>query len=124
MQKYVKKTEPYRYQWKDNQDRTLEVRDSKPPTGEIKTISRELKTLKSLKKAQGREINSVHSWVPPMKIPKNDEPDIVFPERDSHGNKQPHDNLLVIMLRIEEFNIHRVLIDNGSLTDIVCLLAF
>ena len=124
MQKYVRKTEPYRYQWKDNQDRTLEVRDSKPPTGEIKTISRELKTFKSLKKAQGREINSVHSWVPPMKIPKNDEPDIVFSKRDSHGNKQPHDNLLVIMLRIEEFNIHRVLIDNGSLTDIVCLLAF
>ena len=73
MQKYIRKTEPYRYQWKDNQDRTLEVRDSKPPTGEIKTISRELKTLKSLKKAQGREINSVHSRVPPMKMPKNDE---------------------------------------------------
>ncbi|XP_030939563.1 uncharacterized protein LOC115964376 [Quercus lobata] len=28
-------------------------------------------------------------------MPKNDEPDIVFSERDSHGNKQPHDNLLM-----------------------------
>ena len=64
MQKYVKKTEPYRYQRKDDQDRTLVARDSKPPTGEIKTISRGLTAsgmLKSLKKAKGRETNSVHS---------------------------------------------------------------
>ena len=67
--------------------------------------------LKSLKKAQGREINSVYLW---MKMLKNDEPDIVFLKRDSHSIRQPHDNLLVIMLRVEEFNIHRVLIDNGS----------
>ena len=64
LQKYVKKTEPYRYQRKDDQDRTLVARDSKPPTGEIKTISRGLTAsgmLKSLKKAKGRETNSVHS---------------------------------------------------------------
>ena len=41
--------------------------------------------LKSLKKAQGREINSFHLWLPPMKMPKNDELDIVFSERDSHS---------------------------------------
>ena len=62
--------------------------------------------LKSLKKAQGREINNIHLRVPPMKMPKNDEPDIVFSEGDNCGIKQPHDNSLVIMLIIEEFNIH------------------
>ena len=36
--------------------------------------------LKSLNKAQGREINSVHSQLLPMKIPKNDKPNIVFSE--------------------------------------------
>ena len=34
--------------------------------------------MKSLKKAQGREIISVHSSLPTMKMPRNDELDIVF----------------------------------------------
>ena len=59
-----------------------------------------------------------------MKVPKNDELDIVFSERDSRGIRQPHDNPLVIMLRVEEFRIHWVLIDNGSSADIIYLPAF
>ena len=54
LQKYGRKTKPHIYQWKDDQDRTPEVGDSKPPAGEIKTISRGLIAevmLKSLKKA-------------------------------------------------------------------------
>ena len=73
--------------------------------------------LKSLKKAQGRKINSVHSQLPLMKIPKNDEPDIF-------GIRQPHEDLLVITLRVEEFNIHRILIDNGSSANIIYLPMF
>ena len=42
-------------------------------------------TLKTLKKEHEREINSVHLRLPPMKIPKNEEPDIVFLEKDSRG---------------------------------------
>ena len=80
--------------------------------------------LKSLKKAQGREINSIHSLLPLMKTPKNDEPNIVFPERNGHGIRQPHDDLLVIMLKVEEFNIHQVLINNGSSADIIYLPVF
>ena len=59
-----------------------------------------------------------------MKVPKNYELDIVFLERDSRGIRQTHDDPLVIMLRVEEFNIHRVLIDNGSSVDIIYLPAF
>ena len=54
LQKYVRKTEPHRYQWKDDQDKTLEVKDRKPPVREIKIISGGLTIggiLKSLKKA-------------------------------------------------------------------------
>ena len=80
--------------------------------------------LKSLKKAHEREINSVHSWLPPVKMPRNDELDIIFSERDTRSIRQPHDDPLVIMLRVEEFNIHRVLIDNGSSADIIYLPAF
>ena len=58
-----------------------------------------------------------------MKMPRNDELDIVFLERDGRGIRQPHDDPLVIMLRVEEFNIHWVLIDNGSLADIIYLPA-
>ena len=59
-----------------------------------------------------------------MKMSKNDKPDIVFSKRDNSGIKQPHDDPLIIMLKVEEFNIHRVLIDNGSSVDIVYLPAF
>ena len=59
-----------------------------------------------------------------MKMPKNDEPNIVFSERGNRGIRQPHDNSLVIMLRVEEFNIHWVLIDNGSSANIIYLPAF
>ena len=127
LQKYIRKTEPYKYQWKDDQDRTLEVRDSKSLAGEIKAISRGLmasETLKSLKKAQRREIKNVHLRPPLMKMPKNNEPDIVFSERDSRGIRQPYDNTLVIMLRVEEFNIHWVLINNRNLADIIYLPMF
>ena len=41
-----------------------------------------------------------------MKMLRNDEPDIVFLERDDRGIRQPHNDPLVIMLRVEEFNIH------------------
>ena len=64
LQKYVRKVEPHRYQRKDDPNRTLEIGDTKPPAGEIKTTLGGLivgGTLKSLKKAQGREINNIHS---------------------------------------------------------------
>ena len=80
--------------------------------------------LKSLKKAHEREINSVHSRLPRVKMPRNDELDIVFSERDGCSIRQPHNDPLVIMLRVEEFNIHRVLIDNGSSADIIYLPVF
>ena len=38
--------------------------------------------------------------------------------------KQLHDDLLVIMLMIERFNIRRILMDNGSYADIIYLFAF
>lgn len=52
------------------------------------------------------------------------EPDTVFSKRGARNIRQPHDDLLVIMLKIEEFNIHRVLVDNGSLAYIIYLPAY
>ena len=47
-----------------------------------------------------------------------------FLEEDARGVKQPHDDPLVIMVMIEGFNTRRVLVDNGSLADIIYLSAF
>ena len=48
----------------------------------------------------------------------------MFSKEDARGVKQPHDDPLVIMLMIEGFNTRRVLVDNGSSTDIIYLFAF
>ena len=50
--------------------------------------------------------------------------DMCFSEEDARGVKQPHNNLLVIMVMIEGFNTRRVLVDNGSSADIIYLSAF
>ena len=47
-----------------------------------------------------------------------------FSEEDARGVKQPHDDPLVIMVMIEGFNTRRVLMDNGSSTDIIYIPAF
>ena len=49
---------------------------------------------------------------------------MLFLEEDARGLKQPHDDLLVIMLMIEGFNTIRVLVDNGSSVDNIYLSTF
>ena len=93
----------------------------------IRMISKGLvarESSKSLKKAYTREVNNTHSRFPPSRTPRGSELDIVFSKKDARGVRQLHDDPLVIVLRMEEFNIHRVLVENGSLADIIYLLAF
>ena len=47
-----------------------------------------------------------------------------FNEIDAKGVKQPHNDPLVIMLNIEGFNTKRILVDNGSSTNIIYLPTF
>ena len=47
-----------------------------------------------------------------------------FNKAIARGMKQPHNDPLVIMLTIEGFNTKRILVDNGSSTDIIYLPAF
>ena len=79
---------------------------------------------KSSRKAYLREINCAHHHLPSSKVPRKDDPDITFSKRDTRGIRQPHDDPLVIMLRIKECNIHQILINNGSLVDILYMLPF
>ncbi|XP_075645580.1 uncharacterized protein LOC142616662 [Castanea sativa] len=47
-----------------------------------------------------------------------------FNEEDARGVKQPHNDLLVIILTIEGLNTKRILVDNGSSADIIYHPAF
>ena len=95
-------------------------------------VIREIKTIvggpftegsfRSLKKACQRQVNSVHV-IPPFKQRQTDQ-DMSFNETNSKGVKQPHNDPLVIMLNIEGFNTKRILLDNGSSTNIIYLPTF
>ena len=127
LQKFVRRMESYRRQQRDKKEREPQTGGNKAPIGEIRMISGGLVargSSKSLKKAYAREVNSIHSWFPPSKTPRYNKLDIVFSEKDAYGVRQPHDNPLVIMLRMKEFNMHRVLVDNDSSTDIIYLSTF
>ena len=67
-------------------------------------------------------MNNVHG-LPPLKQRWTNQ-DMYFLEEDARGVKQPHEDLLVIMIIIEGFNTRKVLIDNGSSADIIYISAF
>ena len=50
--------------------------------------------------------------------------DMFFSEEDAREVKQPHDDLLVIILTIEGFNTRRILVDNSSFADIIYFFTF
>ena len=41
-------------------------------------------------------------------------PALSFSDEDKIGTYQPHDDALVVTLRIERYNVRRVLVDQGS----------
>ena len=53
-----------------------------------------------------------------------DDPVISFTEEDARRVHHPHNNALVINLTIVDFNTRWVLVDNGSLIDILYYPAF
>ena len=49
---------------------------------------------------------------------------IEFSEEDARQLHHSHDDELVVSIRVEDYNMHRVLVDNGSLADILYYPAF
>ena len=58
------------------------------------------------------------------KMSRMDNPTIEFLENDARRLHHPHDDALVVSLQIGDYNMHRVLVDNGSLADILYYPAF
>ena len=51
-------------------------------------------------------------------------PIIGFSEEYARRLHHPHDDALVFSIQIEDYNMHRVLVDNGSSADILYYPAF
>ena len=69
-------------------------------------------------------VQNVHILGRPPKTTRVDNPAISFIEEDAQRLHHPHDDTLVINLSIVDFNTRRVLVDNGSSTDILYYPAF
>ena len=73
--------------------------------------------LRSIKSAKIGEIQSV------SKLPRLDT-SITFSDSDLEGCQHPHDDPLVVRAIVANKTVHRVLVDNGSSTDIIFASAF
>ena len=81
----------------------------------------------SLKKARKTYLRMVHSVQLTGSVPEMlqiDNPVIKFLEDDARQLLHPLDDALVVSLQIGDYNMHRVLVDNGSLADILYYPAF
>ena len=81
----------------------------------------------SSKKAHKTYLKMVHTVqltgsIP--KMPRVDNPTIEFSEDDTRRLHHPHDDALVVNVRVRDYNVHRMLVDNGSSVDILYYPAF
>ena len=58
------------------------------------------------------------------KIARRENPIIGFSEEDTRHLHHPHDDALVVSIRVGDYNVHRMLVDNGSSADILYYPAF
>ena len=58
------------------------------------------------------------------KIARKESPIIGFSEEDARRLHHPHDDALVVSIRVGDYNVHWMLVDNGSSTDILYYPAF
>ena len=58
------------------------------------------------------------------KIARKESPIIGFSEEDARRLHHPHDDALVVSISVGDYNVHWMLIDNGSSADILYYLAF
>ena len=58
------------------------------------------------------------------KIARRESPIIGFSEEDARRLHHPHDDTLVVSVRVGDYNVHRLLVDNGNSADILYYPAF
>ena len=58
------------------------------------------------------------------KIAQRESPIIGFSKEDARRLHHPHDDALVVSVRVGDYNVHQMLVDNGSSIDILYYPAF
>ena len=99
----------------------------RPPVGEIRMIVGGTATTGSSKKARKtylRMVQNVQLTGSVPKIARRESPIIGFSEEVARRLHHPHDDALVVSVRVEDYNVHRMLVDNGSSADILHYPAF
>ncbi|XP_075649782.1 uncharacterized protein LOC142620267 [Castanea sativa] len=79
---------------------------------------------KKARKTYLRTVQNVQMTSPALERSRIDNPPIEFSEGNARRLHHPHDDTLVVTIWAGDYNIHRVLIDNGSSTDILYYPAF
>ena len=79
---------------------------------------------KRARKTYLRMVQNVQLTGAVPRIAQRESPTIGFSEKDVRRLYYPYDDALVVSIRIEDYNMHRVLIDNGSSADILYYPAF
>ena len=99
----------------------------RPPIGDIRMIVGGTATTGSSKKARKTYLRMVQNIQLTGSVPKiahRESPIIGFLEEDARSLHHPHDDTLVVSIRVGNYNVHRVLVDNSSSVDILSYPAF
>ena len=125
LQRFVRKERTDRPSQEQNPRRDNER--PRPPIGDIRMIVGGTAVAGSSKRARKtylRIVQNVQLTGAVPRIARRESPTIGFSEEDARCLHHPHDDALVVSIRIEDYNMHRVLIDNGSSADILYYPAF
>ena len=79
---------------------------------------------KKARKTYLRMVQNVQLTGSVPKIAWRESPIIGFSEDDARRLHHPHDDALVVSIRVGDYNVHRMLVDNGSSADILYYPAF
>ena len=99
----------------------------RPPVGDIRMIVGGTTITGSSKKARKiylRMVQNVQLTGSIPKIARRESPIIGFSEDDARRLHHPHDDALVVSIWVGDYNVHQMLVDNGSSADILYYPAF
>ena len=99
----------------------------RPPIGDIRMIVGGTATTGSSRKARKtylKMVQNVQLTSSVTKMARRESPIIGFSEEDARCLHHPYDDALVVSIRVGDYNMHRVLVNNGSSADILYYPAF
>ena len=74
---------------------------------------------KKARKTYLRMVQNVQLTNSVPKIARRESSIVGFSKEDERRLHHPHDDALVVNIRVGDYNVHRVLVDNGSSADIL-----